>query len=457
MSADAASPRASTWLQRLGRQSRTLLAWLSLGALVGVACGVASAGFLLALQRATDLRNAHEPIVYTLPAAGLVIGWLYDRWGTPIRDGNNLVIDSVHDDSPQIPLRMAPMVLIGTVLTHLFGGSAGREGTAVQMGASLADLISHRAGVRKETRRQLLAAGVAGGFGSVFGTPIAGTLFGLEVVSLGKMEYDALFPALVAAVVGDLVTRTLGVGHTPYPAPAALGITPLLLAKWAVFGLAVAATSVAFIELTHRLKQGLARHVPKLPVRMAIGGAAVVVFWRLSGTGDYLGLGIPTIVRAFSDPELPWFAFLAKLVVTAVTLASGFLGGEVTPLFFIGATLGNLLGRALDLPLDMAAGVGLAALFGAAANTPVALSIMAVELLGASVTPHVVIVSVIAYLMSGHRGIYPAQRLAWTKSGERVDRPIPLRDYRPGLPPTPVSPPLANSPQLESEGRASDA
>ena len=156
---------------------------------------------------------------------------IYDRFGKPIKGGNNLVIDTAHEDSPQLPLRMGPMVFLGTVLTHLFGGSAGREGTAVQMGASLADLISHRFGLKKETRRQLLAAGIAGGFGSVFGTPIAGAVFGLEVVSVGRMEYDALFPALVAAVVGDLVTRALGLDHSVYPAPAALGLTPLLLAK----------------------------------------------------------------------------------------------------------------------------------------------------------------------------------------------------------------------------------
>jgi H+/Cl- antiporter ClcA len=412
-----------------------MLEWLFLGVLVGVASGVASAVFLHALEYVTAVRSGHEAIVFTLPVAGLVIGALYDRFGKPIKGGNNLVIDTVHEDSPQIPLRMAPMVLVGTVLTHLFGGSAGREGTAVQMGASLADLIAHRFGVRRETRRQLLAAGIAGGFGSVFGTPIAGTIFGLEVVCVGKMEYDALFPALVASVVGDVVTRRLGIVHTLYPSPAPLSISPLVLAKWAAFGLAVAATSVVFVELTHGLKKILEHRVPRLPLRMALGGAVVVALWRLSGTSDYLGLGVPTIVRAFSDPNLPWFAFAAKLVFTSLTLSAGFLGGEVTPLFFVGAALGNVLGRGLGLPLDLAAGVGLAALFGAAANTPLALSIMAVELLGANVAPHVVIVSVIAYLMAGHRGIYPAQRLGRRKSGETMSETIPLRDYRSVAPP----------------------
>ena len=427
----------ATWWVRARRHAGTMVRWLLLGALVGVACGIASAIFLHALEWATGFRGRHEVLVYALPVAGLILGLIYQRWGKPIRGGNNLVIDTVHEDSPQIPYRMGPMVLIGTVLTHLFGGSAGREGTAVQMGASLADLIAHRFRVDRETRRQILAAGIAGGFGSVFGTPIAGAIFGLEVVVVGKMEYDALFPALIASVVGDLTTRRLGIVHTAYPSPAALPMSPLLLGKWLLFGLAVAATSTAFVELTHGLKALLERRVPSLPLRMMLGGAAVVGMWKAIGTSDYLGLGVPMIVRSFSDPHLPWFAFAAKLVFTAVTLSAGFLGGEVTPLFFVGAALGNVCGRVLGVPIDLAAGVGMAALFGAAANTPLALSIMAVELLGGNVTPHVVLVSVVAYLMSGHRGIYPAQRIFRKKSGEHIEETVPLRRYRSVPPPPP--------------------
>jgi H+/Cl- antiporter ClcA len=411
------------------RYPRAFAQWLLLGALVGVACGVASAIFLRSLDAATRFRDRHELIVYALPLAGLILGALYDRWGKPIRGGNNLVIDTVHEDSPQLPLRMAPMVLVGTVLTHLFGGSAGREGTAVQMGASLADAIAHRFRLVVEARRELLAAGIAGGFGSVFGTPIAGVIFGLEVVTMGRIEYHALVPALVASLVGDWVTRALGVVHTPYPAVPTLALTPLVLGKWIVFGVAVALVAIAFVELTHRLKRLLERRVRWLALRMLLGGALLVVLWKLVGTSRYLGLGVPTIVQAFSDPSLPWAAFALKLLFTAVTLSAGFLGGEVTPLFFVGATLGALLSHLLGLPLALGAGVGLAAVFGAAANTPLALSIMAVELLGAGALPHVVIVTVVAYLLSGHRGIYPAQRVARLKhGGPLLQRLIPLRE-----------------------------
>jgi H+/Cl- antiporter ClcA len=390
-------------------RARVLGQWLALGAVVGGICGAASALFLWLLERATTYRGDHEAIVYALPLAGLAIGWIYERLGQSIKGGNNLVIDTIHDDGPEIPLRMAPMVLAGTVLTHVFGGSAGREGTAVQMGASLTDWVSHRLRVDRRVRRQLLAAGVAGGFGSVFGTPIAGVVFGLEFVVLGRVEYDALVPALVSSILGDLTTRALGIVHTHYPAATSLPLTPLLVLKWMVFAVAVAATTAAFIELTHFLKKRGEALVPRLPLRMLIGGVAIVGLWKLVGTSDYLGLGVPTIVRAFEDASLPPYAFALKLLFTAITLGAGFLGGEVTPLFFVGAALGNALAGPLGIPVEIGAGVGLAAVFGAASKTPIALSIMAIELLGAPIAPHVVIVCVLAYWLSGRRSIYSAQ------------------------------------------------
>ena len=294
-------------------------------AFVSVACGLASAAFLALLELVTNFLGARRmESCYLLPLAGLAIGAIYERWGSSIRAGNNLVIDTIHDDAPQIPLRMAPMVLIGTVLTHLFGGSAGREGTAVQMGASLADCDRASVSVVAICDASLLAAGVAGGFGSVFGTPIAGAIFGLEVVCLGRIEYDALVPALVASVVGDHVTRALGIVHTAYPA------APRSRSR------SGSARQVA--RLRRRDRAGDDRLHRADPLHQAPHGApcaapadpdvrrraAVVALWRLVGTSDYLGLGVPTIVRAFRDPHLPAYAFAAKLVFTAVTLGADF-------------------------------------------------------------------------------------------------------------------------------------
>ena len=212
-----------------------------------------------------------------------------------------------------------------------------------------------------------------------------------------------------------------------------------MFVKLIAMAMTVALVTVAFVELTHRLRNLLENRIRYAPLRLFLGGCAVVLLWKAIGTNDYLGLGIPMIVRAFSDPNLPAYAFVAKLVFTAVTLGSGFLGGEVTPLFFVGATLGNVLARYLGLPIALGAGVGMAAVFGAAANTPLALSIMAVELLGGNVFPHAAVVCCAAYLLSGHRSIYPAQRLLRRKHGGRpLEALVPLRDFQESRTPTSI-------------------
>jgi H+/Cl- antiporter ClcA len=381
-----------------------------LGALAGVLCGAASAAFLLLLERATAIRVVDERWVYALPLAGLVLGVAWEQLGASTLRGNNLVIDAIADGGAPLPLRMAPMVLVGTVAAHLFGASVGREGTAVQMGASLSDGLAQALGLSPRARRSLLVAGVAGGFGSVFGTPFAGAVFALEFVVRGKVEVLAAVPALVAAVVGDFTTRQLGVTHTAYPTVAALEVSPVLLLKWAAFAVAIAALAVSFITLTHGLKDVSSARVKRLGVRMALGGVATVLLWKLSGSGDFLGLSVPTLVRSFTDAQLPAGTFALKLLFTVVCLGAGFPGGEVTPLFVIGAAAGNLLARTLGLPLELGAGVGMAALFAAASSTPIALSLMAVELLGAHALPHVALVAVLAWSLVGSRSIYTAQR-----------------------------------------------
>ena len=383
--------------------------WLTLGTVVGLLCGSSSALFLFLLEWATEFRVGHASWVYALPLAGLALGWAYERWGAPIKGGNNLVIDTLRDGGPQVPLRMAPMVLAGTLITHFFGGSAGREGTAVQMGASLADWASHRFALDASMRRATLAAGVAGGFGAVFGTPLAGTLFALEFTREAKFNLRALVPAMVASFVGDASTRALGIEHTRFPAIEGLALSVAVVGKWLAFAAAIALMTLVFIELTQALKKRGERHFPRLSVRMAVGGVLVVGLWKLAGSDDFLGLGLPTLLQAFHDPTLPSHTFALKMLFTSVTLGAGFIGGEVTPLFVMGAALGNALAQALGLPLALGAGVGMAATFAAASNTPMALSVMALELLGVAAFPHAALVCVVAWALTGKRSIYPSQ------------------------------------------------
>ncbi len=404
---------------------------LSLATVVGGLAGAASALFLALLDLATKSREAHPGLVVALPFAGLCMGFVYDKVGKSVRGGTDVVLDAVHDETKHVPLRMGPLVLVGTLLTHLFGGSAGREGTAVQMGASLSAMVGRVFRVDAETRRKLLVAGIAGGFGSVFGTPLAGAVFALEVPTVGAVTTDAIVPAVVASVVGDLAARALSATHTTYPSPPWLSLTPLVLAKLVALGLGCAAVSASYTELTKAIRRLAESKKVSLPVRMMLGGATVAALSRVFRSTDSLGLGVPTIVRAFRDPSLPAYTFAVKLVLTAITLGAGFMGGEVTPLFFIGATFGSVFAKVVGLPLALGAACGMAAVFAASANTPLALTLMAVELVGTNVLPHALVVVVVAFLASGHRGIYGAQRVAVKKDGTRLSPAIALRDLEP--------------------------
>lgn len=379
------------------------------GAAVGAVCGAAAFAFLWLLDVATKTREANEALIFALPLAGVVLGLVYERFAGPVRNGTNLIIETIRSGGPRVPLRMVPMISLGTVLTHLFGGSAGREGTAVQMGASFADGLAAVMKLGPVLRKYAVIAGVAGGFSSVFGTPIAGVIFALEFSAVGKLDFQAVLPALIAAFVGDFCARALGAAHTPYPQIASLEMTPRLLVSWVVFAVAIALTARVFIEATEWLRGVGAHRLSSRPARMFIGGLVVVALWRLTGTADYVGLGMPFIVRTFSDPSVPVYAFALKGLFTVVTIGAGFLGGEVTTLFFIGAALGNSLSQLLGVPLALGAGVGLAAMFGTAAKTPLAVAVMAMELMGAGVFSHVVLVVFLASTLSGARSIYPAQ------------------------------------------------
>jgi chloride channel protein, CIC family len=397
--------------------ARHALKWLPLSLAIGIPAGLASALLLRSLDFVTALREQNPWLLYLLPVAGAVVGWIYHRYGKDSHRGHNLLIEQIHDPRVGVPKRMAPFVFVGTIITHLFGGSAGREGTAVQMGGSIASGLARALNLEKDGLRVAIMSGIAAGFGSVFGTPVAGAIFALEVLSIGVIRYDSIFACLLASVVADWTCRAVGTHHTVYTIASGASGT-LLLVKVALAGALFGLAGQFFAELTHALQNLFARLSNSAAVRPALGGMAVIALVFLCGSREFLGLGVPGIVSSFHEGGAGWFSWLWKSVFTAVTVASGFKGGEVTPLFFIGSTLGNTLARLLFAPIDLFAGLGLVAVFAGAANTPLACTLMGVELFGAEYLVPIAIACFTSYLFSGHSGIYRSQRLTVRKGGE---------------------------------------
>ncbi|WP_334072791.1 MULTISPECIES: voltage-gated chloride channel family protein [Paenibacillus] len=398
----------------------SFIKWLLLGSAVGVMAGSASAFFLLSLDFVTGQRLTHGWLLYLLPAGGALISHMYMKFGENSGKGNNLILERIQNGTERIPLRMAPLVLIGTLGTHLFGGSAGREGTAVQMGGSLAEWFGNVIRIDETERKILLMCGISGGFGSVFGTPLAGTVFGLEVAVFGLISHRALIPCFAASFVGDLVAiKVWGVHHLHYamgPVPALSGAVLLKVVLASIlFGLA----ALCFSGLTHALKRQFTRLLPNPVLKSALGGLLIIGFVYVLGTRDYLGLGIPLISDSFhSEGEgISPLAFLWKLLFTALTLGTGYQGGEVTPLFAIGSTLGHTLAGWLHLYAPFLAGLGFVAVFSGAANTPLACFIMGIELFGSEGALYLFIACMVSYAFSGHSGIYSSQQIGTPKSG----------------------------------------
>ena len=380
-------------------KSRYAIKWILIAAPVAIAIGAAVAVFLWALDRATDFRFDHPRLLYLLPLAGLAVGGMYHAFGQSVEGGNNLLMEQIHRPGGGVPGRMAPLILIGTVVTHLFGGSAGREGTAVQMGGSIASTFARLFGRRfhwsSADVRTLLMVGIAGGFGAVFGTPLTGAVFAIEVLAIGRMDYESIVPCLIAAIIGDQccvrILRIWGMQHTQYDLSVLAGnavrdyghFSVLLLGKVVVAAIAFGLASVVFAELIQGLSRLFKRVISPPMFRPMVGGLLVIGLTKWVGF-DFLGLGVSadphhpyqvSILSSFRAGGASQWSWWWKMLFTSITLSSGFKGGEVTPLFFIGAALGNSMAHLFNAPVDLFAALGFVAVFAGATNTPLACTI----------------------------------------------------------------------------------
>lgn len=389
--------------------------WVVLASVVGVISGVLSAAFIKSLNWATTSRGNHNWLVWLLPVAGLFVGLTYHYLGRGLERGSNLLIDQIHEHTEWIPPRLVPLIFLNSVVTHLFGGSSGREGAALQLAVGATDPISRRLKLPPVDRSLMIITAIAGGFGSVFGVPVAGAVFALEVQRVGRVRYDAIIPAFTASIVGDAIVHALGVHHTQYPPVPSFTWSPALALRVILLGLVAGLVSMLFVWCTHSVKSTAARFVSWYPLRPAVGGlliAAAVLIFKLR---DYQGLSVPLAMAAFAGAY--GGMWLVKLLLTSLTIGTGFVGGEVIPLFITGSLLGASIGHITHGNVALLAIVGSVAVLAGAANTPLACTLLGIELFGGNGAILFAVVCVAAYAASGHKGIYHAQRVSAHKAG----------------------------------------
>ena len=391
--------------------------WVVLATCVGAVAGVLSAAFIEALDWAARTRDGSLWLVWVLPVAGLAVGSAYHYLGRGLERGSNLIIEQIHEHSRWIPVRMSVLIFVCSVITHVFGGSSGREGAALQLAAGVTDPVSRRLGLDQRDRAVMLVTAIAGGFGSVFGVPVAGAVFALEVQRVGRVRHEAIVPAFVASFVGDGIVRAIGAEHTHFPTIPSFSWDAGLAARLVMLGIAGGIAAMLFVWLTHGVRRVLARWVPWYPGRAAVGGAVIAALVLLLGWREYSGLSVHLASNAFggSVEGDSW----AKLILTSVTIGSGFVGGEFIPLFVTGALMGAGLADVIGADVSLFAMAGALAVLAGATNTPLAMMVLGVELFGGSGAVVFAVVCVAAYASSGHAGIYHAQLVAAHKSGRR--------------------------------------
>ena len=379
---------------------RALGQWLLLAGLTGIACGGVGAAFTWCVAQATALRTGHPWLLFCMPAAGLVIVFSYRIAGMENDSGTNQIISSVRGDA-RPPVRLAPLIFFGSVLTHLTGGSAGREGAALQIGGSISAGIGRLLRLGERSVNTIIQCGMAGLFSALFGTPITATVFSLEVINIGQFRYSALFPCLVSALVANGIPRYLGMPAEAYHLRGVPELGPASLLQCGALAILAALVSIAFCVLMHEAGHLYKKYIPNQYLRAVAGAVMVILLTLIEGSGDYNGAGGGIIELAVEgEVHVPW-AFLLKMLFTALTLGAGFRGGEIVPTLFIGSTFGCAVGPLLGLDPAFGAAVAMIALFCGVVNCPLASIFLAIELFGGGGLLFFALACSLSFLLSG--------------------------------------------------------
>lgn len=391
--------------------------WLALGCAIGAICGAVGSIFSISVTHSTKLRIENEWLLYLLPFGGLAIAGLYRVSKLPLNIGTDKIIESVRTQE-SVPFLMAPLIFVSTAITHLLGGSAGREGAALQLGGSIAVSLGRAAKLRREDMRIIELCGMAALFSALFGTPFTAAVFVLEVVDVGRLDYRALMPCVISSVTAIEIAQLFGLSPEAFSLPVGLSIGYFDLLKTMVLGAVCAVCAILFCRVMHFTGTQFKKLIKNDFLRILLGGCAVVAITLLLGTRDYNGAGMNIVAQTMQGKAKP-AAFALKMLLTAITLSSGYKGGEIVPSFFIGATLGCVVGGLLGLDPALAAAIGLVSVFCGVTNTPAASIILSVEMFGCAYLMPFGLSIAISFMLSGHCSLYHSQHFLQRKLGAR--------------------------------------
>lgn len=393
--------------------------WVAFAIVIGLVSGVLSAAFIGALNWATTTRTSQDALLYLLPLAGLLVGVAYHYGGKGLERGSNLVIEQIHGQSEWIPFRLTPLIFGASVISHVAGASVGREGAAIQLAAGATDPLNKRLGLAPMERSIMLVTAIAGAFGSVFGVPVAGAIFALEVQRVGRVRYEAIVPAFIASFLGDVVVRGIGAEHTHFPSMTSVDIDVSAAWKLLLFGCIAGVMAWAFIALTHFIRRTAGRLIPWYPARPLIGGLILLIAIAACGWRDYSGLSMALALEAMNGSAAGQWG--TKFALTSISIGMGFVGGEFIPLFVIGALAGASYASITGANVAVFALIGSVAVLAGATNTPLACTVLGLELFGGEGLPWFAIACVVAYATSGNGSIYHAQIIRVPKNGRLAD------------------------------------
>ena len=393
---------------------KAFFTWVLVGALVGVCIGVVGVIFHLSVEFVSEFRLEHPWILYLLPVGGIfIVGWY--RFLKMEKDrGTNFILIGVRSNE-RVSAKMAPAIFLSTVVTHFVGGSAGREGAALQLGGSLAASFGRIVKMDEKDERIITMCGMSAAFAALFGTPITSVIFAMEVITVGIMHYSAIVPCMVSALIGAGVAKSLGIAPTAYTLsgiPDSIAVVDS--AKVIVLALACAGLSIIFCTTMKMVSRGYKKYFPNTMVRALVGGSLVLALTFLVGSYDYNGAGMDVIFRATQGEAEPT-AFLLKILFTALTLGAGFKGGEIVPAFFVGSTFGNVFGNLIGMNPSFGAGIGMAALFCGVTNCPLTSFILCIEIFGGKGLGYYALACAISYMLSGYYGLYSEQKIMYSK------------------------------------------